>query len=184
MNVYDFDKTIYDGDSTIDFYFHCLKRHPVIMTCIPRQAVAMVRYKFKKIKKTQLKEEFYCFLGKLKNIDEDLISFWDNNQHKIKAWYKASQQTDDLIISASPEFLLQEICNREKIERLIASRVDKKTGKYKGLNCYGMEKVSRYKEIYPVEKIESFFSDSKSDQPMADIAENAYLVKGESVELW
>lgn len=26
MNVYDFDKTIYDGDSTIDFYFLLFKK--------------------------------------------------------------------------------------------------------------------------------------------------------------
>lgn len=26
MNVYDFDKTIYDGDSTLDFYFFHLRK--------------------------------------------------------------------------------------------------------------------------------------------------------------
>lgn len=31
MNVYDFDKTIYAGDSTIDFYLFCLKRQPAIL---------------------------------------------------------------------------------------------------------------------------------------------------------
>ena len=30
MNVYDFDKTIYYGDSTADFYLFCLKRHKKI----------------------------------------------------------------------------------------------------------------------------------------------------------
>ena len=25
MNVYDFDGTIYNGDSTIDFYLYCIK---------------------------------------------------------------------------------------------------------------------------------------------------------------
>ena len=28
MNVYDFDKTIYRGDSTMDFWRYCLKRYP------------------------------------------------------------------------------------------------------------------------------------------------------------
>ena len=27
MNVYDFDKTIYDGDSTLDFYLFSLKKN-------------------------------------------------------------------------------------------------------------------------------------------------------------
>lgn len=28
MNVYDFDKTIYNGDSTIDFYLYSLRKKP------------------------------------------------------------------------------------------------------------------------------------------------------------
>ena len=31
MNVYDFDKTIYKGDSTLDFYFFCLRKKPIII---------------------------------------------------------------------------------------------------------------------------------------------------------
>ena len=27
LNVFDFDNTIYDGDSSIDFYIFCLKRN-------------------------------------------------------------------------------------------------------------------------------------------------------------
>ena len=46
MNVYDFDKTIYDGDSTIDFYFYCLKKHPKIILCLPIQLYAAVKYTF------------------------------------------------------------------------------------------------------------------------------------------
>ena len=29
IDVYDFDGTIYDGDSTVDFVRFCLRRHPV-----------------------------------------------------------------------------------------------------------------------------------------------------------
>ncbi len=31
MNVYDFDGTIYSGDSTIDFYLFCLRKQPEIL---------------------------------------------------------------------------------------------------------------------------------------------------------
>ena len=34
MNVYDFDKTIYDGDSTADFYLFSLGRHKKILTLL------------------------------------------------------------------------------------------------------------------------------------------------------
>ncbi len=30
IDVYDFDGTIYDGDSTVDFTRFCLRRHPAV----------------------------------------------------------------------------------------------------------------------------------------------------------
>ena len=31
IDVYDFDGTIYDGDSTVDFTRFCLRRHPAVL---------------------------------------------------------------------------------------------------------------------------------------------------------
>ena len=31
MNIYDFDKTIYDGDSSIDFYKFCVKKNKLLI---------------------------------------------------------------------------------------------------------------------------------------------------------
>ena len=31
INSYDFDKTIYDGDSSADFYKYCLKRNKKVL---------------------------------------------------------------------------------------------------------------------------------------------------------
>ncbi|UOX69936.1 HAD-IB family phosphatase [Enterocloster bolteae] len=183
MNVYDFDKTIYDGDCAVDFYFYCLKKHPIIILCLPRQLLGAFNYKRGRIDKTHFKEEFYSFFSRLKNIDEDVLGFWDKNQEKIKHWYNKNKKDDDLIISASPEFLLSEICSRIGIKRLIASRVDKSTGEYSGLNCYGSEKVLRYREVFD-EDIENFYSDSKSDQPMRDISLKGYIVEGDYLKKW
>ena len=35
MNVYDFDKTIYDGDSTTDFIAWCIRRRPSLAAVDP-----------------------------------------------------------------------------------------------------------------------------------------------------
>lgn len=61
MNVYDFDKTIYEGDSTIDFYLFCLKKYPQILKYLPKQILGMLKYKIKSINKTQFKEDFFLF---------------------------------------------------------------------------------------------------------------------------
>ena len=71
-----------------------------------------------------------------------------------------------------------------KIKNLIASRVDKHTGKYTGLNCYHEEKVIRYKEIYNDTIVDEFYSDSLSDTPMAKLAKKAYFVSDGVVTDW
>ena len=62
--------------------------------------------------------------------------------------------------------------------------VYKRQGIYSGLNCHGEEKVRRYREVFDDTKIENFYSDSYSDTPLARIAENAYLVKGDNLLPW
>ena len=184
MNVYDFDKTIYQGDSTLDFYKSCVKRYPSILFCLPKQIWALFLYKTKKTTKTVFKEKFYCFLNKIKDIDTEIVLFWDVYENKIQPWYVGKKQVDDIIISASPEFLLREICNRLDIKVLIASIVNKNTGEYTGENCYGLEKLKRFKKLYNDQIVENFYTDSKSDRPMAEIAQSAYLVNGNKIELW
>ena len=54
MNAYDFDKTVYYGDSTADFYLFCLKRHKKIITLAPSLLGAFLKfYVFKKGTKTE-----------------------------------------------------------------------------------------------------------------------------------
>ncbi len=36
INLYDFDNTIYEGDSSTDFFFYCLKKYPKIVKIIPK----------------------------------------------------------------------------------------------------------------------------------------------------
>ena len=184
MNVYDFDKTIYDGDSTVDFYLYCIKKHPKLILDIPKQIINMGLYLIGKYDKTKLKEKFYSFLKKITNVDEDIKEFWNKNKTKIKKIYKDKRQESDIIISASPYFLLEPICKEIGIRKLIASDVNKATGKYNGKNCYGEEKVNRFYKEYPNEKIEEFYSDSLSDEPLANIAKSAFIVHDEYITKW
>lgn len=183
MNVYDFDGTIYNGDSTIDFFMYALKNNPAVLRCIPKQAWGFILYGAKQIDKTRLKEYFFSFLPAI-NTDKLLEAFWDKHQHKIFDWYLKQQKQDDIIISASPKFLLQPICSRLGINHLIASEVDSKTGVYTGKNCHGQEKIRRLNEEYKVTRIDSFYSDSNSDLPLARIANKAFLIKRGIVKEW
>ncbi len=184
MNVYDFDGTIYQGDSTFNFYLFCLKKHPKLFFNIPKQVWYITLYLFGKYDKTAYKEHFYSFLGKLENVDTDIEHFWKEQRKKIKNFYLKQQKEDDVIVSASPEFLLQPICKQLGITHLIASIIDKKTGTSIGINCHDDEKVRRFQEIYPTQRIENFYSDSLSDTPLAQTATHAYMVKKETLLKW
>ena len=183
MNVYDFDKTIYNGDSTRDFYFFCLKRHKKIMKFLPAQGIHFLRYALGLIDKTAFKEKFYVFLTGIKDIDTEVKLFWQTHESNMKTWFPDWRKNDDVLISASPEFLLEPIAQKMHFT-LIASRVDKHTGKTTGKNCWGKEKVARFNGKFQGKTIETFFSDSFSDRPLAYKAQMAYFIKGNKVLHW
>lgn len=182
MNVYDFDHTIYDGDSTIDFFKYCLKRKPTLYFYVFVQIIGFLKYKLNIWNKHQFKQCFYCFLKYIDDPYNYVEGFWKLHKMKIKKWYLLQMDETDVIISASPEFLLSEICNELNIKHLIASKVDINSGKLLGENCYGEEKVKRFKSEFPNSMINKFYSDSFSDKPLADIARESYLVKKDMVK--
>ena len=183
MNVYDFDKTIYINDSTTDFYFFCLKRHPKILKYLPSLAVAGIKYLCKNCSKTQMKQTLYKFL-KCIEAEAEAEIFWQKHIKGIKKWYLEHKKDDDLIISASPVFLLKPICRELNIKNLIASNVDPKTGKYSGENCHGEEKVRKMYEKFGKIVPDEFFSDSFIDTPLAVLAKKSFMVKGEQLIDW
>ena len=183
MNVYDFDKTIYDGDSTLDFYIFSIKKNLLLLRYFPKQFSGIILYYLKVINKERYKEFFFSFLNGIKNIDDEIKKFWEKNEKKIKNWYLNQKNEKDVVISASPEWLLKPITDKLEIN-LIATKVDKRIGKFNSLNCYGNEKVKRFKEKFPNGEIENFYSDHYSDTPMFLISKNAWIVKGEKIEKW
>ncbi len=184
MNVYDFDNTIYVGDSSLDFYFYCLSKYPSVILRFPKQLCSFLLYKSGKISKEKFKETFFSFVSDLKDPQIEVVRFWNQNEKKIKAWYTLQQKEDDLIISASPRFLLEEICKRINVTKLIATDVDIHTGIFNGKNCYGKEKVNRLYSEFPLCKIDCFYSDSLSDTFLAKLADQAFLVKGNHIYEW
>lgn len=182
MNVYDFDGTIYDGDSTVDFYRFALKRHPGLIRYLPKQAWGAALYAFKRIDKTAMKQYFFSFLNGI-HTQQIATEFWECHERKLMPWYLAQQAPEDVVISASPEFLLEPICRKRNI-RLLASRVDPRTGVFQGENCRGEEKCKRFRQAFPGEAIQCFYSDSLSDAPMANIAQQAFLVRKGTPRPW
>jgi len=183
-NVYDFDKTIYLGDSTFDFYLFCIGKEPLVLVGIPAVIWQFILFCFGMKSMTELKSVFFTFLKHLEGIDALLEEFWDRNQSKIAAFYMSGRRDSDIIASASPEFLLKPMMRRMGLSHLFASQVDRRTGHFNGVNCKGAEKVRRLREAMPDITIGEFYSDSLSDQPLAELSEKAFIVKNGAVIPW
>lgn len=184
MNVYDFDKTIYLNDSSTDFIIYCMKKKPWLAYKLPAIGWAFLQYKRGKALKDRAKEQVFSIIRYFQPIDQTVAEFWRQHRGGIARYYLAQKQPTDVVISASPEFLLRGICKELGVHTLIGSLCDTQTGKWLAPNCYGQEKVVRYRAAFGDTAVEAFYSDSLSDSPMAEIAHKAYLVAGETLSPW
>ena len=185
MNVYDFDKTIYDGDSTQRFLTYLVRRHPKLILKLPALVWDAALFGLGVRAKQAFKERMFgLFFPGVRDIESCLADFWDHNMARVKKWYGAVQREDDLVITASPVEIVRPCCARLGIKNLMGSPVDMKTGKYTGANCHGEEKVRRFLKEYPGCTVENFYSDSHSDDPMARVARKAVMIRGEELLPW
>ena len=102
--VYDFDNTVYDGDSSIDFFLFSLKNHKSLIRFFPLQSIGFILMKLKLINKEKGKSAFFSFVKGLKDVDREVLEFWKQSFSKIKPWYIDQKSNTDIIISASPDF--------------------------------------------------------------------------------
>ena len=87
MNGYDFDKTIYDGDSTTDFFFYVIFHRPYLLVFIPYFLLMITLYGLKIISKKRIKELLFFFIPWHKNIEKIVNKFWEKHANKIFDWY-------------------------------------------------------------------------------------------------
>lgn len=186
MNVFDFDGTIYNGESAVDFIIYYLRHDLSVLKFMPMVFSALIKYKRGKI---SLDDFTYKYGGEitkyLKENDMDyekLVSdFWDKKMHKIKPFYKTIQRSDDVIITASPSIVMNEICSRLGIENLISTEIDMKTGEIKQA-CFREAKIPCFRKVYPDGVIDDFYTDSLNDKFLFPLAKRVFMVKGNKIE--
>lgn len=187
MTIYDFDKTIYDGDSTVDFLLFCIRRRPRLVRFLPLALRLSLMYKLCIISYKDFlragERTLHVAVRELDDIDRLVSEFWDKNEHKIKKFYLQQKREDDLILSGSCEILLDEICRRLGIRHYIGSRLDLRKGSIEFL-CYHENKVKAFSERYPDTEIDAFYTDSMLDLPMMRQAEHVFLVKKNRIRAW
>ena len=72
MNVYDFDNTIFRGDSTARFFAYCLLRRPRVWADLPGQAFNALLFVLRLRPKQAFKQRMFAFLTRIGDVDAAL----------------------------------------------------------------------------------------------------------------
>ncbi len=185
MNVYDFDNTLYKGESMVDLFLFYLKKNPGLIKYFTGVMKVLKRYKKGEVTINDMVEKYAPVVSKetekILDAENDPKEFWDKHQKNIKPFYKSLQQPDDVIITASPDYTMREICRRLGINNLICSEFDIEKNKLTFM-CLKENKVKAFRERYPDTEIENFYTDSPAnDKPLIDISKHAFLVEGNKI---
>lgn len=185
MNVFDFDGTIYDGESSVEFILEYIRHDKRILKFVPDIAKAVVKYKRGKITFDDFVNNYAAKVTEFfSENDVDLMplvkDFWDRHEKKIKPLYSQVRRDDDVIITASPEFMMRDICERIGVKNLIATDFDIKTGEVRKA-CFREGKIPCFREVYPDGVIDDFYTDSLNDEFMFPLAKRVFMVKKHKV---
>ena len=182
INMYDFDDTIYSGDSSVDFIKYCYKKGYIKFNNILKIMGSFIKYFFGVIDITEFKEVLFSFLSNIDDGERVVSEFWAEHYKNIKKFYLDKNHENDIINSASPYFLLKPACKMLGVKDLIASDVNIKNGKYKGKNNNKEVKVKNLYKKYKDCVVEECYSDNPfNDKFILELANKAYVVKGENL---
>lgn len=188
IDIYDFDKTIVPFDSGSLFAGYCLLHYPYLFLLLPVFApvllVMLVLMLLHIISFTDFKKCCFLFVP-LIPLDKAVNGFWNKHEKQVHTWFKDKSRFA-VIISASPDFLLEEIAKRLDFDKLICTKHNRKTGAIIGENCRDGEKVARlYKEFDKKDiNVIDVYSDSLNhDRPIFLLASGTcyHIVKGEKI---
>ena len=181
IDIYDFDKTVIPFDSSSKFIIFCFVHYPWTLITLPVILICAVPAVLGIISYTSFKKVCFMFVPMIP-LEKAVSRFWDKYEPSVYPWFKEGKKRYSVVISASPDFLLNDIADRLGFDKLICSRHNKKTGALTGKNCRGEEKVRRFYEEYDKGKIKvcDVYSDSiKNDRPIFSLAQGrCFNVKG------
>ena len=205
LAIFDIDYTITKKETLMEFFKYAIKNDKRNIRFLPRAIFCGSMYKLKIYDERKVKEKFLKFIDGIKEKDlQILVKNFYNSKLKTILYEDAlnmikklkNEGYDIYLISASPEFYVNEFYNIKEVDKIIGTRFNFANGiflrKMEGYNCKGEEKVRRLKEFLKGEKIEVdfkesyMFSDSLSDKPLLDLVGKPYLInykKNHTIEI-
>lgn len=195
LAIFDVDYTITKKETLMELYKYSIKENKKNLIYLPRALFSGLLYITKIYDEKRVKESFLKFIENMseKDLKDFSRRFYQNRLSKI-LYTDSLEMMKKLksegyyifLISASPEFYLNNLYTIKEVDKVIGTKFHMENGKFlrkmNGLNCKGEEKVRRLKEVLKKENIEVdfknsyMFSDSLSDKPLLDLVGNPYLI--------
>lgn len=195
LAIFDIDFTITKKETLMQFFRYSIIKDKRNLRFLPRAAISGAFYGVGIYDEKRVKETFLKFID---SVEEEKL------QLLVKDFYRDCLSnilyTDAIemirklkkegyliyLISASPEFYVNEFYDIPEVDMIIGTKFEFKDGifmrKMLGNNCKGEEKVVRLKEVLEKEKLEVdfkesyMFSDSLSDLPLLELVGKPYLI--------
>ena len=151
MKAFDFDNTIYRGESSIDLAVYMIRNNKKIILYLPMIFTNLVKYKLCMIGREEMETILNDFCQAVME-DKDEVPriierFWQTHAHKLNERILKLIGPEDIIITAGPDVLINGIRDRLHTDHIISSEVDLNSGRFTYLN-FKDNKVRRYKELY------------------------------------
>lgn len=195
LGIFDVDFTITKKETLMQFFKYMIHKDKKNIKFLPRAIFSGIMYGIGIYDEKKVKETFLKFID---GIDEKELSYIVKEFYSdvlINILYEdAIKMMRELkskgykiyLISASPEFYLNEFYSFKEVDKIIGTKFKFKDGKFiremDGYNCKGEEKVRRLMEELKKDNIEVdfkdsyMFSDSLSDKPLLDLVGHPYLI--------
>lgn len=185
MKVFDFDNTLYHGESAIDFVLYLMKKNKKIILWVPRILFGLLQYKFCLISKEEITRQTNEFMKSVikdkKEVEDTVAEFWEKYSRYLNTELLNQVEEEDAIITAGPSFLIEYIKDKLGTSNLMCSDVNLEKREVINFN-FGENKVTCYKERYGDKPIDSFYTDSYNDKAMMDVSQKVFLVKGRKIK--
>lgn len=179
LDIYDFDKTVVPFDSGSTFLIFCFLHYPYLLLLLPYYAVMGLLLGLHLVSLAQFKKHIFLFV-RFVPLKKAVKAFWDKHEKDIFPWFLPENRARyTVVISASPDFLLTEIAGRLKIDTLLCTRHNPKTGTLFYENCRGEEKVRRFYEAFPTgAEVQCVYSDSyRHDRPIFSLGNRCFHIE-------
>lgn len=189
--VFDFDGTLFDGDSFISFSLFS-KGKSKFFTAIIKNIHYLIAWKLKLISNEKAKQKLFysLFSGTLyDSFKKDGMNFGEviNKKLKDETYAKLQKHLNNgdkiLIITASFKEWIKPWALNSGIDNVLSTEPEIKDGKLTGFfstpNCYGEEKVRRLLEEEPDRKEYTLYvyGDSKGDSAIMNISDEFELIR-------